>query len=538
MNMRAVGIVGLLLCGSLSVMMSPAWGQDPKNHPDEVRSEIPTITPVAKLDVLITFDENGSSLSFDWGDKKPALAVVKSSLMAENGTWWIVFDESANPTVPNLKDCPVVGIKSIDIIPTKDGVVLQVVADSQMTPTVVQEGAKWQVIYKVHPSTLSQKAPIKFPQSKEEGFNVGLEAPGKEVRFQDPHTGFVNVVFTTHQVGFGIDQDQLFPEFCILAAPQGIGFQLFKDDMTTQVTSSQATLMHPDGLAVSVRQEGDLDRTRARTTGFFVDAQDLDWASRRQKINEVLLDLPHDQHGPGELEMAWLLLSYGQPQEAMGYLTHLAQERPSIIDLPLFQMLRGMGSLLLNQLPESKAHLWPSRSEPEVQVWLSLINALQQPHQFAASPLLLTNVRSQFQSAREMVKTYPKPLRGQLVTLILMAGIALQDQEILKSFLEQEVPSENLSQREVYELARARVLMSQSKPEAALQILGELMERASSSQVRAIARFDYVTHRLETKMMKQEDALPQLEALRAQWHGGWLDHQVTAYLVKGRAARG
>jgi len=221
----------------------------------------------------------------------------------------------------------------------------------------------------------------------------------------------------------------------------------------------------------------------------------------------------------------------------MGYLTHLAQERPSIIDLPLFQMLRGMGSLLLNQLPESKGHLWPLRAEPEVQIWLSLINALQQSHQFATSPLLLTQLRSQFQAAKEMVKTYPKPLRSQIVTLILMAGISLQDHEILKTFLEQEASPENLSQKEVYELARARVLMNQSKPEAAFQILGELMEKASSAQVRAIARFDYVVHRLETKMMKEEEALPQLEALRAQWYGGWLDRQIAAYLVKWRAGQ-
>jgi hypothetical protein len=538
MNMRAVCIVGVLLCVSMSVMLSPAGGQDAKTQPGEGKSEAPAITLTAKLDVLISIDENGSTLSFDWGDKKPALAVVKSSLMSENGTWWIVFDDSAISTVPNLKDNPVAGIKSIDVIPTKDSVVLQVVADSGLTPVVVHEGTKWQVTYKSHPSALSQKAQVKPPQSKEDGFVVGLEAPGKEVRFLDPNTGFVTVAFTTHQVGFGVDQDQMFSEFCLLATPQGIGFQLFKDDMTTQITSSQATLTHPDGLAVSGRQEGDQDRKCGLPAGIFTDAQDLDWASRRQKINEALLDLPHDQHAPGELEMAWLLLSYGQPQEAMGYLTHLAQERPSIIDLPLFQMLRGMGSLLLNQLPEAKSLLWPSRGEPEVQIWLSLIHALQQPHQIASSPLLLSKARSQFQSTKEMVKTYPKPLRSQIVTLILMAGIYLQDPEILKAFLDQEAPPENLSQKEVYELARARVLMSQSKPEAALQILGELMERASSAQVRAIARFDYVTHRLETKMMKEEDALPQLVTLRAQWHGGWLDHQVTAYLAKWRAGHG
>jgi hypothetical protein len=62
----------------------------------------------------------------------------------------------------------------------------------------------------------------------------------------------------------------------------------------------------------------------------FGDAQSLDDTDREQKINAELLDLPHDQHGLGELEIAWLLLGGGQAVEALGYLAHLTQMRPSI----------------------------------------------------------------------------------------------------------------------------------------------------------------------------------------------------------------
>jgi hypothetical protein len=283
-------------------------------------------------------------------------------------------------------------------------------------------------------------------------------------------------------------------------------------------------------LAISLPQERDEVRTKAIPIGFFANAQDLDWVNRRQKINEELLDLPHDQHGSGELEIAWLLLSYGQSAEALGYLTHLAQERPSMVDVPLFQMLQGIGCLLLNRLQDAEVHLLSCQEEPEVQIWLSLIKAFQQPEYFSSNPHLLAQLQTQFQFAKEMVKSYPKPLRIQMTTLILMAGIALRDLETIRTFLEQEARPENIDAGEVYDLARARLLMNQNKPDAAFQILGELMEKASSPIVRSIARFDYVTHRLAAKAMKEDDALPQLEGLRSQWHGRWLGRQVGGYL--------
>ena len=266
--------------------------------------------------------------------------------------------------------------------------------------------------------------------------------------------------------------------------------------------------------------------------GLFIDAQDIDWVHRRQKINEELLDLPHSQHGPGELELAWLLLSNGQPSEALGYLTHLAQERPSITNLALFQILQGVSSLLLHRFDEATSHLLLAREEPEVQVWLSVIKAIQKPHYFAMNPTLLAQFHTQLQMIKTLLQSYPKPLRNQMASLILLAGIATQDTEVLTSILNQETRPENLREGEMFDLANARMLMNQNKPDAALQMLGELMEKAASPQVRAIARFDYVAYRWETRMMKKEDAFVELERIRSQYRDGWLGHEITAYLEK------
>ena len=87
-HLRAAVIVGLLLSSSISDVMSFAWAQDTKFQLGESKPEVPAITLAAKFDVLITFDENGSTLTFDWDDKKPALAVVKSFLTL--GKWNLV----------------------------------------------------------------------------------------------------------------------------------------------------------------------------------------------------------------------------------------------------------------------------------------------------------------------------------------------------------------------------------------------------------------------------------------------------------------
>jgi hypothetical protein len=514
----------------------PVLGQEPNPNAIPVSKQ----ESVQSLAVTAAIERGVSSLHFDWGEKKPALAVVRDADAFNNEKWWIVFDENAIVTLPNLKEYPIQGIKSIETIPTKENVVLQVVTDPYLTPAVVRDGNRTQVVFQAQSSapSISHKASIRLPQTKGEELVVSLESTGKQVRFTDPHTGYSHIVIPTHQIGFGVDRDQAFPEFRVLESVQGVGFQLLKDDLTIQATQSQVSITHPDGLAISLRQERDEVRDRTVPISFFADARDLDWASRRQKINDVLLDLPHDQHAPGELEIAWMLLSYGQSAEALGYLTHLAQERPSVVDLPLYRILRGMGSLLLNRLPEAENYLRRSREEPEIQIWLSLIHALQQPHYFASSPIFLAQLRSQFQLAKVMIQSYPKPLHTQMATLFLMAGIALHDLETLTGFLDQEARPENISAGEVYDLARARVLLSQSKPDGALQILGELMEKASSPIIRSVARFDYLTHRLETKMMKEEDVLPQLETLQAQWHGGWFGREVATYLAKRRSSKG
>jgi hypothetical protein len=505
-----------------------------------VKGETPQTLAAQNFLKITTLDSFEPTLNFDWGEKSPALGIVKTSnnqATVASGVvkWWVVFDENATTLLPENMDSShaisTSGIKGIEIIPSDANVILQIITDSSLSPVVVKEGNQWHITFKNQALSVVQKAPVRLPQSKGEEFVVGLAAPGKEVRFADPETGEEILIFPTHRIGFGSEEGQVFPEFRTLIMAQGVGFQINKTDLNVSSTPNQVILKHPEGLAISSLQTRNQARKIPLTPEFFAEAQDLDWVDRLQRINEGLLDLNHDQHAPGELEIAWLLLGHGQAGEALGYLTHLAQERPSIAHLPLFQILRGMGNLLLNRLPESEKYLWPYQDEPEVHLWLSLMNALQQPHYYTSDPQAFAHLRAQFQAAKATVKTYPKPLRTQMVTLILMAGIALRDLETLISFLDQEARPDNLNAAQVYDLARARVLMDQGKEDAALQILGELMEKAVSPHVRAIASFDYIAHRLVTKDMNEKEALPQLESLRIQWHGKWLDRQIGVFLL-------
>ncbi len=520
-----IGItVTFLLSVSLgSILTSSVWGQDPK---PTLKAADPAPTPLPALVVLSEGASGNATFSFEWGEKTPALAVIKS-----NEKWWIVFDESATVSLPDLKEHPIAGLKSMDTIPTKGGgVALMVITEPEMTPAVNQANGMWQISFRHQPLALPHQAFCQLPKSYKDGLSVGLEAPGKEVQFIDPHTGYTHIVFPSYRMGLGVAEESIFAEFHVMATAQGVGFQVLKDDMMVTATSEQATITHPEGLAISLPQDREQVRTKAMPIGLFIDAQDIDWVDRRQKINDELLDLPHSQHGPGELELAWLLLSNDQPSQALGYLTHLAQERPSIANLPLFQILQGMGNLLLHQFGEAEKNLVLAHEEPEIQVWLSVLKAIQNPHYLTTGLATLSQFRTQLLMAKPLLQSYPKPLRNQMVSLILLAGIATRDGELLASILDLETRPETLRTREVFDLARARVLMNQNKLDAALQMLGELMEKATSPQVRAIAHFDYVVHRLETNTMKKEDALLELERIRSQWRGEWLGQEITAYL--------
>jgi hypothetical protein len=524
----------LLVSIFFSALILPIYGDEAKPTPTpavQKPDEIPTV------EVTLSSDKEDLGVRFNWGSIKPALAVIEETHDPKIAQYWLVFDHKADLVLPDLQEKPIPAIKSIEKIPANEAVVLKIVVDSFQSPVISQEGNQWDVHFKSNGTSILKMASIKLPKTKGEGVTVNLESAGKEVRFIDPYSGFTYAVYPTHEIGFGVAQERGFPEFLLKESPQGLCFVLQKDGVLTQVTTHEVSLNHGDGLAISLPREQEANPINVTPIGFFADAQDLDWAGRRHKINEFLLDYPHDQHAAGELEIAWLLLSYGQSAEALGYLTHLSQERPSIVNIPLFQLLQGIGHTLLNQLSLGEAHLWHCRGEPEAHIWLSLTEVLQHPQYFKTNTSLLAQFKHEIQCAKEMAKSYPKPLRIQLTTLILMTGIALQDTEIINTILDQETRPENINAGEVYDLARARLLMNQSKQDAAFQILGELMEKASSPIVQSIARFDYVRNRFEGKLMGAEDVFSQLESLRTQWHGNWLASQVGSYLNSIRNQR-
>lgn len=515
-------ILSLLVLG-----LSSSFGQDAALTAGEPKQET-----LQTLTITTLSDKNGSKINFNWGLTKTAVAVIKDHTTPMAAQYWIVFDHKANLDIPNFLEKPILGVQLIENISSKEAVVLRLVVDANLTPIPSLDGDQWVIQFNLHQPEVVKKASITLPKSKDETLLMSMENLGKEVRFVDPYTGYTNVVFPTYETGFGIDQEQSFPEFVIKQSVQGIGLVLCKDGLSLQANSKEIRLSHADGLAISLPKDRDEKRTMTTPIGFFADAQELDWVSRRQKINELLLDFPHDQHASGELEIAWLLLSYGHSADALGYLTHLSQERPSIVHVPLFQFLQGIGNILLNRLNLGEKNLWACREEPEASIWLSLSKVLQNPEHFSSNSVLLTELRSQFQLAQAMAKSYPKPLRIQLTTLMLMAGIALQDVDIINMILNEEARPENIGAAEVYDLARARILMKQAKTDAAFQILGELMERSSSPIVQAIARFDYVKHRFDAKMMSKDDVFSQLENLKSQWHGNWLAYQVGLYVNK------
>ncbi|MBM3468084.1 MAG: hypothetical protein FJX71_01475 [Alphaproteobacteria bacterium] len=483
--------------------------------------------------ILIEPNKGEPNLIFDWQNNNSALAVLK-----EGSKWWIVFDEKANPLLPSFEEHSALGFKNIEVLPTQEGLVLQVTVEDQLTPEVAYKDNKWRIIFKPQPQLLFHQASIEFPQSQVHRLIIEASSLGKEIHFIDQRTGYGWVVFPSYRVGWGIESRQEFPDFKIMEAPQGVGIQTIKDDLMVKVIPGGIEITHPDGLAISRREDREQVRTWAMPTGFFAQAQDLDWENRKEEINQELLDLPHDQHGPGELELAWLLLSQGEANEALGYLTHLAKMRPSIADLSVFKALQGVANLLLHRYYGAEQSLREVREEPEVQIWLSILKAIQYPSCLGLHCKPQNHLRSHFQMAKPLLQSYPKPLRNQLMSLILMAAIAANDIETLTSFLEGETSPQERSAKETFNLARAKMLLNQGKEDEGLQILGELMERALSSKVRAIARFDYIAHRLETNMISKEDAFLQLRNLRSRWRGGWFDQQISEYLVEKDEQKG
>lgn len=146
-----MGITMMLLLGlSLSsTLTSYAWCQD-------LIAADPNSTPQPTLVVLAEATSGDSTLTFEWGDKKPALAVVKN-----NDDWWIVFDESAAISLPDLKEHPIAGVKSVNILPPKSkGVVLAVAVEHGVAPVVNHVNGLWQISFQYKSLKLPQQASI------------------------------------------------------------------------------------------------------------------------------------------------------------------------------------------------------------------------------------------------------------------------------------------------------------------------------------------------------------------------------------------
>jgi tetratricopeptide (TPR) repeat protein len=469
----------------------------------------PTVTVIAQS------EEGSPSFTFDWGEHQPAIAVVK-----EHEGWWIVFDQTGKAILPDIS-------QGLTTVPAEDGIVMHFTAPEHLMPLVTMKGNKWHVLFTLQPLK-SQEVAIKFPETEKEGLVIGLEDSGEKVHFKDPHTGFQYIVIPSYKVGVALAQEQIFPEFHLLPTAQGLGFQILQDDIAVDTAWMRVTVTHPKGLAITLPEQRNCERNRAIPIGFFLEAQDLDWTDRRQRISNELLDSPHDLHSAGELELAWLLLSHGKAAEALGYLTHLAQMRPSIVDQPVFQTLQGVSHLLLNKLEEAEAYFRQVREEPEVKVWLTLIKAAQPNDHLSSNASTFHRLRSE----KPLLETYPKPLRTQIYRIIMMAGLMKDDLETVAYFFNKESRPQNIAQGEVFDLAMTKLLMKQKKPEAALQLLGKLMENASDPQVKALAHFDYVVHRLNTRMMSPEDAISHLERLHISYRqGDLLGYRLACYLA-------
>lgn len=433
----------------------------------------------------------------------PFAATTAAASFRQGGSTYVVFDERRPVDMAALKDDPVFGTASVQLL--AGGTLFRLPQLTGQSVALTQIPRGWRIA-----ALSTAPKPDAIGVTVSDG-RMGFTAdqPGDVVVLADPDTGATLLAGTQHRPGQGIASPRRNAQFALRPSLQGVVVESIADTLGMKPTGSGFSLSGgPAGLALSP--------VTATTAGLMDAARltrrlDLPTMPRDALFHLLIHQLgtaaaaPPGARGPYRQDAARTMLALGFSAEAQSLLRLSSGQDPRIAASPDAQAMTAIAALLANR-PEEADGLDNAEltGTDEIALWRAIRLAMRDEGSPAAAAV--------FASAAPLAFQYPEPIRDRIVPLIAETMILGGEIPAAARIIDQRKADPHLT------YARALLRQAEGDTGQALALYDGLA--AGHDQLdRARAAVRAVELRLAANQIDKSEAANALDRLLYVWRG-------------------
>jgi hypothetical protein len=418
----------------------------------------------------------------------------------------IVLDERRTVDVAGLRDDPVFGTATVQVLPA--ATMIRVQLDDGMTLSLSRTADAWHITSSAHGTATR---PIQTTVA-EDRLVVAATAPGSAVSVADPDTGATLLVGTQRTDGQGVAVQRRSPDFTLLPTWQGVAIEAHADTVVLRPTPQGFVVVGANDLSPPSGTAEQLAHTVALTRQFDFPSQSP--ATLLQQLRRRLAEsasAPPLARGPYREAVARTMIALGLGAEAGVVLGVAAADDPRQADSAESAALRAIAALLAHRPEEADGLADPRLPDTDD---IALWRAVRLAELDEASP----QAAAAFAATLPLLLAYPAEMRDRMLPLVAENLVSGGQPEAAAALLDARKEDKAL------DLARAMLLEAQGKSVEALASYDRLAQ-SSDQFVHARAARRAVELRLASGAIDTKQAAEALEGLLYSWRG---DHHERA----------
>lgn len=513
----------------------------PDNQRYKPRNASAPAAPPAALVPEMKSDGSTDVISFPWGEHVAMAQFIK------DGTGWIVFNKPSQLDVRPLKGTKLAHAKGFEVMPHPGATVIQFQPVGEMTPMVSREGDRWTLTLKdgklggTQPLTIQAKA-------NEAGvgeITIPLRDYAAPLHFTDGYTGNRLAVVPIGNAGYGITNGQNFVDARFAPSSQGVAVDILREDLQLEPRENMLALTGPYGLTLSP----DLPPPPPTVADDFLETGKLFPAERwkapeGKKFTDVLqqhlsnlVRASQTNPSPFRLRLAQFYLAESMYPEALGILDRLVADDPDFAKARRVQALRGVA--LFGEGKNEEARQAFSAPElaglKEVNMWQDLLSVAGGTYE---APLRPDASWDQY--------LYGYDTRTNQKLAFALADKYMRDKNYSKALDMVDKLSKNHSMEGAEAQAQftlGMIAAAGRKFNEAITLWQPLTMQMENPRIRTMATLALTDLQYNLGLIKREDAIKKLEAIRPVWRDDEIEQQLLRvlgqlYIDDGRVREG
>jgi tetratricopeptide (TPR) repeat protein len=505
------------------------------------RNPSPAQSPGQPLVPEVKGNGKDDVISFPWTENTAMAQFVK------DGVGWIVFNKPSVLDVKPLKGSKLAHARGFDVVPHPSATVIQFQPVGEMTPMVSREGNRWTLTLKDGKSGGTQPLAI---QAKTDANGVGeltipLRDYGAPLGFDDTYTGTRLAVVPIGNAGYGVTEGQNYVDARFAPSSQGIAVDILREDIQLDPRENLLAITGPYGLTLSP----DLPAPPPTISDDFLETGKLfpqeRWRTPEGKrFNEALVGhlgnlmrARQTNPSPFRLRLAQFYLAESMFPEALGLLDRIAADDPDFAKARRLQALRGIALFGRGQNEEARQAFSAPELEglKEVAMWLDLLSVANGTYEAPLRP----------DASWEQYLYGYDPRTNQKLAFAL-ADKYMRDKNYSKALdaIDRLSKNNSLAGAEYQaQFATGMVAAAGRKFNEAITLWQPLTLQTENPRIRAMATLAMTDLQYNLGLIKREDAIKKLEAIRLVWRDDEIEQQLLRvlgqlYIDDGRVREG